>query len=408
MKLPKATTDEDHPFLGDTNKSVRIALENLSVAAPSSASNKYGAKNTSSLVRRLWRNTLFRWILLIFAMLFIFIIGSTYYSSVPAQFQTAEVPELDFTLNNLISASIGLSAMAAEKIKDVKARHAESLHVKGQTHEGVDEPVTEADRESNYVMINGLRTLFKNSRAIGNEHGSHKIDFTIISEESNPKFEQIVPTLEYIEPVLGGDSLLDPSKISIIIDPLDATKEFAEETDVDGTNMLPYVTTLMCIVSEGTPIAGIVGRPFVEEPIMWGVAIEGEKSLHGVEMKRPGAEQEKLVTVSRSHTGKGKDVVREQLGKESVPAGGAGYKTYLVLSGQVDAYVHVTAIKTWDLCAGHALLKSVGGDITDKDGKELRYVKEKPKFENGLIASLDTAKIQSYAEKLKDVTLDTH
>ena len=118
MKLPKASTDEDHPFL-DTNKSVRIALENLSSAPASKA--KYGAKNTSSLMRRLWRNSLFRWILLVFVMLFVFVMGSTYYSSVPAHaFQTAEVPVLDFTLDNLISASIGLSAMAAEKIKDVK------------------------------------------------------------------------------------------------------------------------------------------------------------------------------------------------------------------------------------------------------------------------------------------------
>merc|ERR1711972_423828 len=175
-----------------------------------------------------------------------------------------------------------------------------------------------------------------------------------------------------------GDELLDPSKISIIVDPLDATKEFTEETDVDGTNMLPYVTTLICIVKDEVPIAGIVGRPFVNEPIMWGVATESAQTLHGVAMKKPDEKAQGLVTVSRSHTGKGKDVVKENLGKESLPAGGAGYKSYLVLTGQVDAYIHVTAIKTWDLCAGHALLKSVGGDITDKDGVELSILKENP------------------------------
>ena len=111
-------------------------------------------------------------------------------------------------------------------------------------------------------MINGLRTLFKNSRAVGNESGAHKIELSIISEEADN--EEIVPTLEYIEPMAGGDALLDPSRISIIVDPLDATKEFTEERDADGTDMLPYVTTLICIVRDATPIGGIVGRPFVE------------------------------------------------------------------------------------------------------------------------------------------------
>merc|ERR1712157_699708 len=150
-----------------------------------------------------------------------------------------------------------------------------------------------------------------------------------------------------------------------------------------------------------TPIAGIVGRPFVDEQIMWGVATDSAKQLHPSEIvKQPDSEAQKIVTVSRSHTGKGKDVVRDNLGKESLPAGGAGYKSFLVWTGQVDAYIHVTAIKTWDLCAGHALLRAVGGDITDKDGAKLKYTRGKPKFENGLIASQSREKIQQYAAKL--------
>merc|ERR1712228_1097112 len=143
-----------------------------------------------------------------------------------------------------------------------------------------------------------------------------------------------------------------------------------------------------------------------DEQIMWGVATETAHQLHPPEIvKQPDSDAEKIVTVSRSHTGNGKDVVRDNLGKESLPAGGAGYKSFLVLTGKVDAYIHVTAIKTWDLCAGHALLKAIGGDITDKDGVKLSYTRGKPKFENGLIASQDTDKIQQYAAKLKDVSL---
>eukprot|EP01084_Bolivina_argentea_P112207 200139_1 len=345
-------------------------------------------------------------------MLIVFVCRSSYYSNLSGankSFHATEIPELDFTLNNLISASIGLSNLAAEKIIAVKNKHKEGTHIKGKTQEGVDEPVTEADRESNFVIINGLKTLFSKSRAIGNEKGDKMIDFDIISEETTPKKEEIVPILEYVTGVEGGDVLLDPSKISIIIDPLDATKEFTEEFDVDGTNMLPYVTTLICIVKDETPIAGIVGRPFVkDEDIIWGVSTAETQTLHNVQSKSPDSTASNLVTVSRSHTGAGKDIVRDNLGKESLPAGGAGYKSWLVLTGKVDAYIHVTAIKTWDLCAGHALLKSVGGDITDKDGNSLKYSKGKPKFDNGLIASLDKNKIKEYATKLSTVQLDIH
>lgn len=52
------------------------------------------------------------------------------------------------------------------------------------------------------------------------------------------------------------------------------------------------------------------------------------------------------VTISRSHTGEGGNVVEKYLPNHSVRlAGGAGFKSLLVLDGLAEAYVHVTAIK---------------------------------------------------------------
>jgi inositol monophosphatase 3 len=67
--------------------------------------------------------------------------------------------------------------------------------------------------------------------------------------------------------------------------------------------------------------------------------------------------------------------------------------------------VHLTKIKTWDVCAGHALLKTVGGEITDKAGKPLTYSAENPEFTNGLIAVNDKSKLEEYVKNLKDVKL---
>lgn len=60
------------------------------------------------------------------------------------------------------------------------------------------------------------------------------------------------------------------------------------------------------------------------------------------------------VTISRSHTGEGGNVVDKYLeGHETLLAGGAGYKSLLVLDGMAEAYVHVTAIKV--SCVGRSL-----------------------------------------------------
>ncbi|CAN0065075.1 unnamed protein product, partial [Choristocarpus tenellus] len=40
-----------------------------------------------------------------------------------------------------------------QEIKEVKHQNLEEVHVKGQTKEGVDEPVTNADARSNKVCV---------------------------------------------------------------------------------------------------------------------------------------------------------------------------------------------------------------------------------------------------------------
>lgn len=53
-----------------------------------------------------------------------------------------------------------------------------------------------------------------------------------------------------------------------------------------------------------------------------------------------------MVTISRSHTGEGGNVVEKYLDNHTVRFdGGAGFKSLLVLDGQAEAYIHVTAIK---------------------------------------------------------------
>lgn len=59
-------------------------------------------------------------------------------------------------------------------------------------------------------------------------------------------------------------------------------------------------------------------------------------------------------------------------------------------TGNADAYLHITAIKKWDICAGNAILKAVNGVMTTKHNKKIDYTDETNVVnEDGLIATLD-------------------
>ena len=73
-----------------------------------------------------------------------------------------------------------------------------------------------------------------------------------------------------------------------------------------------------------------------------------------------------------------------------------------VVERKVDLYLHTTAIKKWDICAGDAILRTVGGKMTTRKGKEIDYSLEgDPKNSDGIIAAFTEVKHEEYLNKLK-------
>lgn len=71
-----------------------------------------------------------------------------------------------------------------------------------------------------------------------------------------------------------------------------------------------------------------------------------------------------------------------------------------MVEGKADAYVHSTAIKKWDLCAGNAVLFALHGNMTTLTGNRLDYGnREQYKNEGGVLATLTNHSF--YLQKLQ-------
>ena len=80
------------------------------------------------------------------------------------------------------------------------------------------------------------------------------------------------------------------------------------------------------------------------------------------------------------------------------------YKTpiFQVAECKADLYLHTTAIKKWDLCAGDAVLRTLGGKMTSRTGAEIDYsLNGDPKNYDGIIATATETQHAEYLERLK-------
>ena len=51
----------------------------------------------------------------------------------------------------------------------------------------------------------------------------------------------------------------------------------------------------------------------------------------------------------------------------------AAMQVWELATGHEDVYIHSSMIKKWDICAGAAILNSLGGRLTDADGKDIDF-----------------------------------
>ncbi len=181
------------------------------------------------------------------------------------------------------------------------------------------------------------------------------------------------------------------------------------------STLLKYITVMVCIAVKGRPIAGVIHQPYKSNDITrtdgvtkWGWVGHGvSESLMADTMhleEEPKEPKKIRVISSRSHSGDVKSVAENAFSKNTVDhmvAAGSGYKVLQVVENHADLYLHTTAIKKWDICAGNAILNAKGGKMMTRRGMEIDYsFTGSEKNPDGLVVALDS-NFNDYLRRLK-------
>lgn len=206
-----------------------------------------------------------------------------------------------------------------------------------------DSPVTAADKAAHHVLTSGLVRLFG--------------DIPVISEEGDV--------------VHGARDIM--SERSILVDPLDGTKEFIKKESGEFTICVGFI-------EHGHPIYGYISVPVYEQLYYGGKWADGSESFALETGQLPRAQHVTSTTTntvmgSVSHKDDGTAAyISKHYPDAQVVARGSMLKFIAVADGEADVYPRVAhTMKLWDVAAGHAVLEGAGGSLTRPDGAAIDY-----------------------------------
>lgn len=182
--------------------------------------------------------------------------------------------------------------------------------------------------------------------------------------------------------VLSEEAADDKARLNAdrvwIVDPLDGTREFAEEGRVDWA-------VHIALWERGELTAGAVALP-AQRTVL--------STAEPPPSPKPAAPGEPLrLVVSRSRPPEFVTRLAGHIGAELVPLGSAGAKAAAVITGDVDAYVHAGGQYEWDSAAPVAVARAAGLHTSRIDGSRLGYNSEQPWMPDILICPVSLASL---------------
>tara|TARA_B100000161_G_C33524309_1_gene402748 strand:- start:16 stop:918 length:903 start_codon:yes stop_codon:yes gene_type:complete len=252
-------------------------------------------------------------------------------------------------INNLIDNLRIFSWEAADLMlyysQILKDRNYQKSIIKSNDKEG---PVTEADLTVNKLIIKRIQENYKG------------INWGILSEENVKE---------------GNENCYKYCDWLWILDPLDGTKDFIQNTGNYAMHLaLNY---------KREPYIGVVLIP--EKNELW-LSYEDKvwcERRDGSRFKPQLSKNENLkdlvLITSKNHGNDALDLLIKKIGfREVIIMGSIGCKISSLLRGESDIYLCLSlpgksSPKDWDFAAPAAILKAAGGAITNIDNEELKY-----------------------------------
>ena len=199
-------------------------------------------------------------------------------------------------------------------------------------------PVTAADLAANKIIVEALHKLTP--------------DFPILSEESTHA--------DWQERQLW--------KTFWLVDPLDGTKEF-----IKGNGEF---TVNIALIINGAPALAVVYAPALEKSWLgdgqsaWLETKSGREKIHVQQQPIPN------VVGSRSHPSPDMAAYLKKIGECKLVSVGSSLKFCLLAEGSAQIYPRLGPTMLWDTAAGHCIVESAGGKVTQLDGLPLQYHRE--------------------------------
>jgi myo-inositol-1(or 4)-monophosphatase len=195
--------------------------------------------------------------------------------------------------------------------------------------------VTEADHESEALILEGIRARFPADALLAEETGEHR--------------------------AIAGEAPTSGRGRVWIVDPLDGTVNYA--------NGLPVFCVSIGLVSDGIPIVGVILDPTRGE--LFAATSDGPATLNGQDVRASVKERLSDFVISMALNGRtapsrGRNV-RKAI-RISRSMGSAALALAYVANGRFDAFVQQGGLSAWDVAAAGLIAERGGATVTSMHG----------------------------------------
>lgn len=253
-----------------------------------------------------------------------------------------------FSDTELVSRVISIAQQAADEINSIRKTNFD-IKIKDDSS-----PVTEADKASEVIIIQGLK--------------KYTPSIPVIAEEEIASGIQIPVKSEFW-----------------LVDPLDGTKGFIQHSD--------NFTINIGLIRDHKPVLGVVACPAYHE-YFFGVVNKGAWKIDKtgriipIHVLSPPNQQFRVLFSPRCIKNPSFEKFLKLFNTSSVERFGSTLKILRIAEGKADLHPRFSPTMEWDTAAPQAILEAAGGIIYDFNNQPLQYGKKNWRNHNFYCSSI--------------------